>query len=166
MGGKPGARGQRQKCDRSYQQLYPSNNTTSRCTLLSQKGWNTALVQQFVLQHQASLFANRQRHFHYVCHAASLSLFSILTSTKQSITQNPISSEVLQSLQSIATISVQHKEGFPDISVFVATMMMEEWDIVQNIQFLLSASQQIYLAQVTEHIFKPSMTYVRTCKRM
>ena len=34
-------------------------------------------------------------------------------------------------------------------------MMMEEWDIVQTIQFLLSASQQIYLAQVTERIFKP-----------
>jgi hypothetical protein len=43
---------------------------------------------------------------------------------------------------------------------------MEEWDMVQTIQLLLSVSQQIYLAQVTEHIFKPSTTYVRTCKRI
>jgi len=80
----------------SYWQLYPSNNTTSRCMLLSQKGWNTMLVWQFVLQHWASLFANRLRHFHYVCCAASQSLFSVLTSTKHSIMQNPVSSEVLQ----------------------------------------------------------------------
>jgi len=43
---------------------------------------------------------------------------------------------------------------------------MEEREIVQTIQFLLSASQQIYLAQVTEHIFKPSMTNASICKRI
>ena len=45
-------------------------------------------------------------------------------------------------------------------------MMMEERETMQTIQFLLSALQQIYLAQVTEHIFKPSMTYVCTYKHI
>ena len=31
--------------------------------------------------------------------------------------------------------------------------MIDESDIAQTVQFLFSASQQIYLAQVTEHIF-------------
>lgn len=88
------------------------NNTTSRCMFLSQNGWNTVLVCQFVLQHWALMFANRQQHFHHFCHTAGLSLFSVLTSTKHTIMQNPISFEALQSYRALLPCQYSIRRAF------------------------------------------------------
>lgn len=98
-------------------------------------------------------------------------LFSVLTSsTKHSITQNPISSEILQSCRAVLLYQYVIRRAFltftllNNIRLYIATMMMEECDIVQTVQFLFSASQQIYLAQVTEHISNLSTTCVHMYK--